>query len=306
MSTAQIDIIRSLVKGAPVKGAPVKNALVKGSLSKGFHARRVTHAAATQTTPATTTDVEPTVNQVSDLVEQEPDGVSSAAKGSGKEILGTTTPATTPDVEPTVNQVSDQLGEERDGVSSGAKGSGKETLGTTGVSELDMIVESIHPSTKEQSEASTNGANDTGEQSAVQQEFATVGEMLSEMLGCIINDYPLVAGFKTLFDVVRAWYTGAFANSSVFPTLVPTGLWFRLIVRFGIGFVLVKYRKHVERYMNHIRIALAARCLCVLVGDVVSGNFRWETIFTTGIAVPLLMYQAVVQKEAGGMVVMLG
>ena len=269
MSATQIDVIRSLVKGSLVKGSPVKGSPVKGSPVKGSPVK------------------------------------GSHARRATHAAATQTTPATTTDAEPTANQVSDLAGQERDGVSSGANGSGNKTLGTTGDSERDMTVESTHPSTEKQSETSTKGASGIAEQIAIQQDWATVSDMLSEMLGCIINDYPLVAGLKTLFEVVHAWYTGAFGSSSVFPVSVPRGLWFRLIVRFGIGFVLVRYRKVMERYMNHIRIALAALCLCVLVRDVGSGNVSWKTIFTMGIAVPLLMYQAVVQKEAGGMVVML-
>ena len=270
MSSTQIDIIRSVVKGSVVKGSvvkgsPVKGSPVKDSLGKGSHARRATHATATQNTPATTTiDVEQTVNQISDLAKQE-----------------------------------------RDGVSSGANGSGKKCLGTTGDSERDMIVASTHSSTEEQSETSTNGASGTAKQSAVQQDFATASDILNDMSRRLITDYPLVAGLRTLFEVVHAWYTGAFPSSIVFPASGPTQLWLLIIVRFGIGFILVKYRNVVERYMNHIRIALAALCLCVLVEDVVSGNVSWKTILTTGIAAPLLMYSAVVQKEAGRMVVML-
>ena len=251
MSTTQIDIIRSLVKGSHVKDSPVKEALIKGS-----HARRATHAAAIPITPTSTTDVEPTINQISDLAE-----------------------------------------EERDGVSSGAHDSGKETLGTTGDSEQDMTVESTHSSIEEKSETSTNGASGTAEQSAVQQDSATVGDLLNELSRRLITELPLVAGLRTFFQVVHGWYTGAFPNS---PASAPTDLWLLIIVKFGIGFVVVRYRNVVERYMDHIRIALAALCLWVLVGDVVSGNVGWKNI-TTGIAVPLLVYGAVVQKGAGGL-----
>ena len=243
MSATQIDIIRSLVKGS--------------------HARGATHAAANQTTPTITTDVEPIVNQVSDLAE-----------------------------------------EERDGVKSGANGSENKTLGTTGDFEGDMTVESTHPSTEGRSESSTIGASGTAELSAVQQHFATGSVMLTDMLKHIITQYPLVAGLKTLFDVVHAWHPGIFGNWFFFPASGPAEVWLRIVLRFGIGFVLVRYRKDVERYMDHIRIVLASLCMCVVGLDVGSGNVGWKTIFMTGAAVPLLMYQAVVQREVGRPVIM--
>ena len=207
MSTSQIDILRSLVRGS--------------------HVPRATHAAAIPTTPATTTDIEPTVNQVSDLAE-----------------------------------------EERDEGSSGAKGSEKKALGPTGESEWDMKAESTHPSIEERAKTPTHGASRTGEQSAVQQSF-TNG---SEMFGRLVTLYALLVGLMTLIDVVRVWYTGAFAS---YPASVPTNLWSRIIVRFGIGFVVVKYRKLVERYTNHIRLALVAFCLCGLVRE----GLRLEMLF---------------------------
>ena len=213
MSTSQIDIIRSLVRGSHVRGA--------------------THVAAIPTTPATTTDVEPAVNQVSDLAE-----------------------------------------EQRDEVSSGANGSEENTFGPNGASERDITAKSTHPSTEERSKTPMNDVS-TGEQSALQQDSATG----SEILGHLVTHLPLVAGLMTLLEVVRVWFTkGACTSLSFSPASAPTEIWLRAILRFAIGFILVRYRRVVERCMDHVRLAVAALCLCVLVRDVGAGNVGWKTL----------------------------
>ena len=214
MSTSQIDIIRSLVRGSHVRGA--------------------THVAATPTTPATITDVEPAVNKVSNLAE-----------------------------------------EQRDEVSSGANGSEENTFEPTGASERDITAKSTQSSTEEGPKTPMNGASGTGEQSAVQQHSA-IG---SEILGHLVTHFPLVAGLMTLLEVARVWFTkGTCASLSVSPASVPTEFWLRAILRFAIGFILIRYRKVVERFIDHIRLAVAALCLCVLVRDVGAGNVGWKTV----------------------------
>ena len=214
MSTSQIDIIRSLVRGSHVHGA--------------------THVAAILATPATITDVEPAVNQVSDLAE-----------------------------------------EQRDEVSSGANGSEENTVGPTGVSERDITAKSTQSSTEERSKTPMNDASGTGEQSAVQQHSATG----SETFGHLVTHLPLVAGLMTLLEVVRVWFTkGACTSLSASPASVPTEIWLRAILRFAIGFILIRYRNVVERCMDHVRLAVAALCLCVLVRDVGAGNVGWMTL----------------------------
>ncbi|KAM0805208.1 hypothetical protein BDR22DRAFT_831705 [Usnea florida] len=245
---------------------PAKHLNILLSLIK--HSRRATHVAAKPTTPATTMDISPTIHPPPRCQRRKKDkrlaqhiailrSIVTRLDKASHVATKPYTPTTTTVNEPNTNQVSNLIKPEHSEVPNGANGSKDKTPEPPGESTPNIPTASTHPSKKEPAKPPTNSTSNTVEPTTPPHPPTDSNRIFLTIIR-FITLYALFLSLRTLIEFLR---------HLLLPDLNPNDFWYRMLVQFSTGFIITRYRRLVERYLQHIRVALFAYYLYGLVRE---------------------------------------